>query len=113
MTATQLKFGDQRAGRCRAATALVVQHQAQEKLRGENESLMQQLAQLQADNDSLSNRLVSADDSKKLTAEQLSELLELRGETGLLKSQLSVAKAQAQVAASLHNKLLHPTPPSN
>ncbi len=98
MTATQLKLGLGALVIAGATAALVFQHQAQEKLRGENESLRQQFAQLQADDDSLSNRLASAGDSQKLTAGQLSELLKLRGETGLLKSQLSAAKAQAQIA---------------
>jgi hypothetical protein len=109
MTAAQLKLGLGALAIAGAATVLVLQHQAQEKLRGENESLRQQLTQLRTDADSLSNRLASAADSGKLTADQLSELLKLRGETGLLKSQLSAAKVQAQIAASS----AQPTPMSD
>lgn len=43
-----------------AAIALVVQHQNQAKLRGEIRSLRQQIARLQAENESLSNRLTRA-----------------------------------------------------
>jgi len=98
MTATKLKLGLSALVVAGAATALVVQHQTQQKLRAENESLTQQLAQLQTDSESLSNRLVAVGDSQKLTGEQLSELLKLRGETRLLKSQLAAAKDQAPVA---------------
>jgi RNA polymerase sigma factor (sigma-70 family) len=40
-----------------AATTLVIQHQAQAKLRAENQSLRQEIAQLKNDNKSLSNRV--------------------------------------------------------
>jgi len=56
MTATQLKLGISVLVVAGAATALVVQHQTQTKLREENESLRQQITQLQSDNLSLSRR---------------------------------------------------------
>ena len=59
MTATQLKLGLGALVVAGAATALVVQHQTQTQLRDENESLRQQIAQLQTDNESLSNRLAA------------------------------------------------------
>jgi RNA polymerase sigma factor (sigma-70 family) len=97
MTATQLKLGISALVVAGAAMALVVQHQAQIKLRAENASLKQQIAQLQTDNESLSNRLVATDDSKSLSDEQFNELLKLRGEVGILKNQLATAaKIQAQ-----------------
>ena len=68
-------------------TGLVVQHRAQDKLRAENGSLLQQIAQLQTDNESLSNRLVMSGDSKKLSDEQFNELLRLRGTVGMLRQQ--------------------------
>ena len=70
------------------AAFLFLQHQAQEKLRADNEALAQQLAQLQTDNESISNRLASAGDSKKLPDEQFNELLKLRGEVGVLRQQI-------------------------
>jgi RNA polymerase sigma factor (sigma-70 family) len=50
MTATKLKLGISALVVAGAATAFVIQHQAQEKLRVENEVLQQQMAQLQAEN---------------------------------------------------------------
>ena len=81
MTATKLKLAFSALVVAGAATAFVVQHQTQEKLRAANESLAQQFAQLQTDNESLSNRLVTIGDSKKLPDEQFNELLKLRGES--------------------------------
>jgi hypothetical protein len=82
----------------------VVQHQAQEKLRAENESLTQQIAQLKTDNESLSNRLAAVGDSKSLTDEQLNELLRLRSEVTRLQADseqlahLKAADAQKEKA---------------
>jgi hypothetical protein len=42
---------------------------------------------LQADNESLSNRITTVGDSKTLTDEQFNELLKLRGEVGVLRRQ--------------------------
>jgi RNA polymerase sigma factor (sigma-70 family) len=67
------------------AIPLVVQHQTQARLRAENESLNQQMAQLQAANES---QTVSAAPAKPvLTDEQLGELLRLRSEVGMLRRQ--------------------------
>jgi len=88
MTATKLKLAISALVVAGAATALVVQHQAQTKLRTDNEALTRQLAQLQTDNESLSNRLAAPDDSKKLTDDQFNELLKLRGEVGVLRNQI-------------------------
>lgn len=87
MTMTHIKLGISALVVAGAATALVVQHQTQTKLGEENQSLRQQMTQLQTDNESLSNRLASAGDSKKLPDEQFNELLKLRGEIGVLRSQ--------------------------
>jgi RNA polymerase sigma factor (sigma-70 family) len=87
MTATKIKLGISTVLVASAATALVLQHQAQEKLRGENEALQQQIVQLQTDNASLSNQLANAGGSSKLTDDQFNELLKLRGEVGVLKRQ--------------------------
>ena len=87
MTATHLKLGLSALAVAGAATALVVQHHVQEKLRTENESLTQQIAQLKTDNESLSNRLTSVGQAKTLTDEQLNELLKLRDEVTRLRQQ--------------------------
>ena len=87
MTTTKLKLAISAILVASAATALVVQHQAQEKLRSENEALQQQIAQLQTDSANLSNQLANADGSSKLTDDQFNELLKLRGEVGVLRRQ--------------------------
>jgi len=87
MTATQLKLGVTALVVAGAATALVVQHQTQTRLGGENQSLRQQISQLQTDNESLSNRLATAGDSNSLPDKQFNELLRLRGEVGAFRRQ--------------------------
>jgi hypothetical protein len=89
MTATKLKLGISALVVAGAATALVGQHQAQEKLRTDNAALTQQLAQLKTDNEIISNRLATAGDARQLPEARLSELLKLRGEVGVLQNQIS------------------------
>jgi hypothetical protein len=69
------------------AVIIWFQFQNQKNLCAEIESLHQQIAQLYADNESLSNRLADANNSKKLPDEQFNELLKLRGEVGVLRWQ--------------------------
>lgn len=87
MIAIKLKLGISALIVASATTAFVIQHRAQEKLRAENGALTQQIAQLQTDNESLSNRLAEIGDAKKLLDDQFNELLKLRGEVGLLRQQ--------------------------
>jgi RNA polymerase sigma factor (sigma-70 family) len=86
-TATKLKLAFSAIVVAGAVTAFVVQQQNQTKLHNENESLQQQLAQLQADNANLSNRIAEIGEVKKLPDEQFNELLKLRGEVGVLHRQ--------------------------
>jgi tetratricopeptide (TPR) repeat protein len=60
MTMTQLKVGIGALLMAGAVTTLVIQHQAQEKSRVENESLRSQITQLQSDKDSLAKRVALA-----------------------------------------------------
>jgi RNA polymerase sigma factor (sigma-70 family) len=85
MTMTQLKLGVTALAVAGAATVMVVQQQAQKQLRTDNASLQQQLAQLQIDSESLSNRLAATGNARPLSDEQLNELLKLRGEVGVLR----------------------------
>jgi RNA polymerase sigma factor (sigma-70 family) len=95
MTAINLKLAVSALVVSGTATAFVLQHQAQEKLRTDNVALTQQLSQLQTNNKSLSNRLADAGDSKKFSTEQFNELMKLRGEVGLLRQQVGqVSKPQ-------------------
>jgi RNA polymerase sigma factor (sigma-70 family) len=87
MTATKIKLAVSAIVVASAATAFVIQQQTQNKLRVQNESLQQQLAQLQSDDENFSNRLANVDDSKKLSDDQFNELLKLRGEVGVLRAQ--------------------------
>jgi RNA polymerase sigma factor (sigma-70 family) len=91
MTATKLKLAFSALVVAGATTAFVIQHQAQEKLRAENESLHQQIAQLQTDNENFSNRLAEIGDAKKLSDDQFNELLKLRGEVTQLRGDASLA----------------------
>ena len=87
MTLTNLKLGLGALVVAGATTALVIQHQTQEKLRTENSRSQQQVAQLKTDNESLSNRPTIVVDSKSPPNGQLDELLRLRGEVGVLRRQ--------------------------
>jgi RNA polymerase sigma factor (sigma-70 family) len=86
-TATKLKLALSAIVVIGAVTALVIQQQNQTQLRGENEFLQQQIAQLQTDNSSLSNRIAEIGEAKKLPDSQFTELLKLRGEIGVLRRQ--------------------------
>jgi Domain of unknown function (DUF4878) len=71
-----------------AAIVWTVQHQAELRLRAENESLQRQLermAQLETDNERLSNLVEQANSA--LPNAQFTELLKLCGEVGLLRQQ--------------------------
>lgn len=87
MNATTLKLTIGLLAVAGAATAVVVQHQSREELLATNQSLTQQTAQLRADNEDLSNRLAAAATTQSMPDSQLQELLLLRGEVGLLRSQ--------------------------
>lgn len=88
MTATKIKLAFSALVVAGATTAFVHQQQTQNKLRTKNESLQQQIAQLQTDSENFSNRLADIGDAKKLSDDQFNELLRLRGEVGVLKRQL-------------------------
>jgi hypothetical protein len=87
MNMSKLKLGFNAIVVAVVTTAFVIQHQAQVKLRAENESLRQQIAQLQADNQTLSDQLAAAGKSKLLSEAEFLELLRLRGEVGRLRHQ--------------------------
>lgn len=96
MTAIKLQLGISALVVAGATTALVVQHHAQTKLCGQNESFREQIGQLVAENESLSNRLAAAGDRPSPSGEQLNELLRLRGEVGTLRRQTNELGKLAQ-----------------
>ncbi len=106
MTATQLKVGVTAIVAAGATTALVARHQIQQKLRTEGETLHHQLAQLETDNENLSNRLASASQAMTLPDAQMIELLKLRGEVGRLHQQ--IGEMERRYAAN--NQARHDTP---
>jgi len=86
MTMTKLKAGIISAVVIAgAAIPFAVQERSQTRLRADNRALRRQVDQLTADNDRLSNLLTQANSSGSLPKEQLSELMKLRGEVGLLR----------------------------
>jgi len=87
MTATKLKCAIGALLIAGAASTLVMQHQTQERLRLENESLRRQAAQLKTENENPTSLVVPQNDSKSLPDGQFNELLRLRGEVGVLRRQ--------------------------
>ncbi len=76
-------------------TTAVIQHQAVGKLRAENRDLLdqsQRLAELQAENERLSN-LVAQAERPRLSGEQAAELLRLRGQVGQLRTALAASRS--------------------
>ena len=87
MSMTKLKLGVISAvAVASVATPLVIQHQTQTRLRAENQSLRQRVDDLAGENARLSNPGAPAN-SSQLSKDQLSELMKLRGEVGLLRRQ--------------------------
>src|SRR5882724_5101874 len=98
MSMSKLKLGAGVLVAAGVAMAFVHLNQAQTELRGENDSLRQQLTQLQADNESLSNGLAAAGSSKKSSGEQLIELLKLRNDVRALQQQVGeVGKLREEI----------------
>jgi hypothetical protein len=95
MSMSQFKTAIVAAVAAAGITTVVIQHQAAEKLRTENHNLLEQsqnLAQLQGENERLSN-LVAQAEQAALPKAQLAELLRLRGEVGQLRGGLRNALA--------------------
>ncbi len=70
---------------CGLVIVATLQHRGQRQLRAENEALRQQIAEMAAESEALSNRLQQP--APATTAEQTSELLRLRSEVTLLRQQ--------------------------
>jgi hypothetical protein len=91
------------------AALLAMQQQSVTRLREENQALKQQqdqMAQLAADNERLSNSVNLAGGSQPLSQDQMHELLRLRGEVGTLRQ-----KAKELVRVQDENRELRARPP--
>jgi RNA polymerase sigma factor (sigma-70 family) len=96
-------------------TPLVIQHRALNSLRGQNISLRQQVdqaAQLRAENQRMSNLLAAAESSQSLPPDQFSELLRLRGEAGVQKSEREKLRAELVARRNSATSLALRTPAS-
>jgi len=88
-------------------TTALIQHPAVDKLRAENRNLLQQsqkLAELQAENERLSN-LVAQAQRPPLSREQTAELLRLRGQVGLLRDDLRRVLAASHSTGTNQNPM--------
>ncbi|MDB6110082.1 MAG: polymerase, sigma-24 subunit, subfamily [Pedosphaera sp.] len=89
MTMTKLKAALLLAATTAGIATSIVQHQSNQKLQKENRALLEQtqlFAQLQQENDRLSNLVAHAGQSL-LSQDQMADLLRLRGEVGRLRSE--------------------------
>jgi RNA polymerase sigma factor (sigma-70 family) len=98
MTATKLKLAFSALVVAGATMAIVIQHQVQEQLRFNNAALVEQLAQLQTSNESLSSQLAAVGDAKSSPDNKPIELLKLRGEIGVLQRLADEANQKAKAA---------------
>jgi hypothetical protein len=104
MNSTKLKLGIVGAVVAAGITAsLLIQQSARIQLRAEDALLQQQadeMTELQAENERLSNRIAQAQSSPSLTTEQHHELLRLRNEVGGLR-RAGMEKGQLQATNAL------------
>ena len=110
MAATNLKTGVISAiVVASVVTPLMVQHQAQARLRVQDEALRDRtdrLTRLQEENERLSNRFAQANKSSALSNEQFNELLRLRGEVGRLRMDLRELEQAKTNAPMSRNEML-------
>ncbi|HEY1790256.1 MAG TPA: sigma-70 family RNA polymerase sigma factor, partial [Verrucomicrobiae bacterium] len=102
MAATQLKLGLGALVAAGVTTAFIIQHQAQTRLRGENQSLQRQIVQLQNSNDDLTGQIADLNAAKKMSGDQFNDLLRLRGEVGMLRERTNDF---GKIQTSLENSL--------
>jgi len=102
MAMTKLKAALAGALVIAAAMVPVRMQQRHVKLQRTSDSLQRQLAQLQTENENLSNEVARARSAQAMSKEQLSELLRLRGEAGRLRQQ-----AKELAASRTENQARH------
>src|SRR5262249_43335301 len=94
-----------------AASTFVIQHQSQAKLREENQSFRQQIAQLQADHESPA--ATQSKESAPLPGDQFQELLRLRGEVGAVRQQTNELARLRQENQNLLSRAATQSEPTN
>jgi hypothetical protein len=87
------------------ATPLVLQHQSEVKHREDDQALRQQIDQLAAENERLSNLAARATSAQPPANGQPGELLRLRGEVGVLRQQKSEAERLLEATRQLRAEL--------
>lgn len=98
MATTKLKLGVTALVIAGVTTALMVQHQAQTRLREENRSLRQQTVQRQTGNENITSSYAGAGDPPTVSNNPSAELLKLRGEVSVLRQQVDDTAQRAQIA---------------
>src|SRR5437899_1927926 len=76
--------------------AFLTERQSRLQLAGQNQALRQQIEQLTAQSETLSNASAAAATAKTVSDEQLKELLRLRSEVGRLREQVKSVDALRQ-----------------
>ena len=104
MSMTKIQIGLSAIVAASLAVASTVEYKAARRARDENQALRQQVASLEADNATLSNRLQRAATAPSLIEDQLSELLRLRGEVGALRKQTNALAQSLAEAARLREE---------
>ena len=113
MANTKLKLALTTLVMAGAATTLMIQHQSQTTLRGENASLRQQITRLKADNESLVNLAAPANQPASLSDEQFTELLRLRGDAGVFQERTRDLARLQQDNRGLLSRIASLTDPTN
>jgi RNA polymerase sigma factor (sigma-70 family) len=113
MANTKLKLALTTLVMAGAATTLMIQHQSQTTLRGENASLRQQITRFKADNESLVNLAAPANQPASLSDEQFTELLRLRGEAGVFQERTRDLARLQQDNRGLLSRIASFTDPTN
>ena len=90
-TATKLTLAFAAIAIAGALAALLRQQQIQSNLRAENESLQRQIAQFHTDTQNFSNQIAETENANRVSANERSELLRLRGQVAVLQGQLADA----------------------
>ena len=114
MSATKLNIALGALALAGVTTTFILQHQAQARLRMENQSLRSQMLQLQSDYENASNQIATARGGKTSTDHQLNEVARLRAEVDRLRrktnelARLQDAINQVATNTDAHDDVISP-----